>query len=196
VTAVQPLDFAHWTPGTGDPLWLVLALLSGYAVGGALGLWLGLRAPSGSRERLLWLGLGLLLWLLAAKTQLGLLGWFTQAGRELAVAQGWYAWRRVAQVAITVALVLGGILAIRALKPWLGPKWPDCRLAVCGGIGLLTYVLVRAVSLHAVDALLAPQVAGSSVSAWAELALLLATLAGLLARVQVLARISPTAARR
>lgn len=102
----------------------------------------------------------LFLLLFGVNKQLGLLNWLTSYSRLIAVREGWYDTRRLAQfdliVGLGVAALVGLLLASWYLRAILRQHW----LPLLIGIGLLTYVAMRTVSYHAVDALILDRVLG------------------------------------
>lgn len=102
----------------------------------------------------------LLLLGLSMDKQWGVLAWLTNYSRFWAMREGWYYSRRPLQFDLIVGIIGAGLLLF-GLACWyfraiLRQHW----LPLLGAIGLLTYVAVRAVSLHAVDAMLADRVLG------------------------------------
>jgi hypothetical protein len=153
------LDAAgRWTPGLGDPTvmgWVTVAVY-------LLAAWLSWRVArqveaSGGSPRL-WTVLALLLLALGLNKQLDLQSLFTQVGRDLAMAQGWYAQRRLVQ-----AVFIGGLaVAALALGWWLRASLrdPHQRLAALGFSLLLAFVVMRAASFHHMDQLVNATLAG------------------------------------
>ncbi len=149
----------NWNPGIGDPTlmgWLTVllygfaALLSYRVIKYEYDLPIFLE----KNERRLWLLFVVGLVLLGINKQLDLQSAFTEAGRMLAHAQGWYEERQRFQMAfISVIGMLGillmlivGLLAIGAPKA----TW----IALVGGAFLVVFVLIRAASFHHVDAVI------------------------------------------
>lgn len=91
-----------------------------------------------------------------------------ESGRHLATAEGWYRDRRVLQTALVAAAVLlcaaaAFVLFVRARYAPV-PTWFGLIVATL----LVGFVLVRAVSLHAVDRLLAHRALGLSLNSLLE----------------------------
>lgn len=104
-------------------------------------------------QALLLVGLGI-------DKQVGLLNWLTGYSRLIAMRDGWYYTRRPFQLDLIIGLTIAGLLLL-AVACWsfraiLHTHW----LSLVGAVGLLTYVAIRAVSFHDVDALLAARVWG------------------------------------
>ncbi|HEX5658474.1 MAG TPA: hypothetical protein VFX59_14830 [Polyangiales bacterium] len=91
---------------------------------------------------------------LGINKQLDLQSWFAEMGRDLAHDQGWYHRRRVVQGLFILAVGAGGGLATAALAYSLRRVLPRVMGAVVGLGALITFVIIRATSLHHIDALL------------------------------------------
>lgn len=154
----------RWSPGIGDPnvmgwLTVVVYALAAMATGRR-----AMRGPfeadSRLRERLFWgIATGLLV-LLAVNKQLDLQTFFTEIGRCVARAQGWYEDRREVQLRFIIGIVIAGAAAIVCL--WLVMRGTLKRtgLAVLGLGFVCSFVLIRAAGFHHVDTLINTTVAG------------------------------------
>jgi hypothetical protein len=134
----------RWTPGIGDPTtagWITVFLYAGVAMQCALN---ARRIRAVRREQVFWVALTVVLLLLSVNKQLDLQSWLTQAGRDLFRQQGWYETRRLAQAAVAVGLLH------RQLRHQWRAYWP----VVAGIAALLFFIIVRATTIHHVDALL------------------------------------------
>jgi hypothetical protein len=81
--------------------------------------------------------------------------WLTDRGREIAEAQGWYEDRRAVQAPAVEAVLAGGAAGVAlGLLWWLRAASREHPLAFMAIVYLVTFVLVRAISLHAVDRVL------------------------------------------
>lgn len=153
------LDVAgRWTPGLGDPSvmgWVTVAVY-------LLAAWFTWRVARQARAEggswRLWATLALVLLALGINKQLDLQSLFTQVGRDLALAQGWYQERRLVQGAFIGALAMGAL----ALGWWLRTELrePAQRLAGLGLCVLLAFVVMRAASFHHMDQLINFSLAG------------------------------------
>jgi hypothetical protein len=107
-----------------------------------------------SQLRWLWWGLGIILLILAINKQLDLQTWFTYTARDLAKADGWYAQRRMYQLAFIIAIALTISLFLAILAIAIKDYWHQVWLAIIG-LGLLgSFIVIRAVSFHHIDVLL------------------------------------------
>lgn len=153
----------NWSPGIGDPTvvgWLAVALYLLAALASYFVLIeLGASAPE-QQERFVWRVFLLLFLLLGINKQLDLQSALTETGRYIARQQGWYDHRQKFQfvlicviAAAFVATLVGGIALLRT------SSWPT-RIALFGVGLVLTYVAMRAVSFHQVDAFFSTRLAG------------------------------------
>jgi hypothetical protein len=158
----------RWHPAIGDPTLMGWVTVAAYLVAALLAFRraraarVDAREPNhdaarGSAERALarfWAAVALLLLALGVNKQLDLQTLFTQIGRDLAHAQGWYEERRRFQVmfiaCVGVLSLLGTLGLAIALRKIATRIW----LALLGVGFLVSFVLIRAASFHHVDLLL------------------------------------------
>jgi hypothetical protein len=108
----------------------------------------------------LWIGLTLLFVVLAISKQLDLQSWLASTGRAIARSEDWYERRRIVQAIFIIAVAAGGLVVLPALA-WLTRRtWRTTGLALVGGTFLITFILIRAASLHHIDQLLGWKVLG------------------------------------
>jgi hypothetical protein len=150
----------RWHPGIGDPTLLGWVTVVGY-FGAALLAYRAFRlhqaaAPSKERRLLLWFWAVVLcaMVLLGVNKQLDLQTWLTQMGRDLAQAEGWYQRRQEFQVAFISVIAVMGVVGLLNAALMLRSLWWRVAGALLGLGFLITFVVVRAASLHRVDALL------------------------------------------
>ena len=150
----------RWHPGIGDPTiggWITVAGYFGAAILAYRALRLHHReqTPSTSiNQRTLvrfWLIVLCAMALLGVNKQLDLQSWFTEVGRDLATAQGWYQERRSVQAFFIAALVVGGLTGMAAIALLLRRVIGLVTGAVLGLGFLVTFVAVRAASFHHID---------------------------------------------
>lgn len=119
-------------------------------------------SPPGQQRRLqLFYGSQALLLLgLGMNQYLDLLNRLTSYSRLAAMRAGWYNTRRLAQfdliVGLGLAAFVGLLFASWYFRPILRRHW----LPLATAMGLLTYVAIRTVSLHAVDDIILERVRG------------------------------------
>src|SRR5271166_3087922 len=113
-----------------------------------------IRLKGGSLETRAWTAIAVLLALLGVSELLQLQPAITNFGRSIAVGEGWYWHRQGIQAAfikiaaaITVVFSLGLFLSARRTSL-------ECAIALASAVMIVGFILVRAVSLHQVDALL------------------------------------------
>ncbi len=184
---VQPED-GRWHPGIGDPTWLGWITVAAYVGMAGWAWWIWRRAQarvtpgrdtardggSPARRKLqaphhFWLGMAVILGFLAINKQLDLQSWFTEVARDHAQDHGWYERRHEMQtlfiVVVACALLLISTVAAYLLWPLDGP-----RATALGGLIMLShFIVVRASSFHAVDALLSRTAWGMRLNGWMEL---------------------------
>jgi len=162
-------------PATGDHGAAAWVIAGGYAAAAllcarrlsivfALG-----RVRERTRALALWCLLAVGLAALAVNKQLDLHTALTRFGRIIASEQGWYAERRIIQAAFVAALA--GVLAVAAVG--IATRLPRAsrraRLALLGAAFLAGFVVMRAASLHHVDAMLNVSLGGPRLSLVLEL---------------------------
>jgi hypothetical protein len=156
----------RWHPGIGDPTllgWLTVAL---YLIAAAM-CWRaavlarGVRWPEYTRgEPLFWLCCAVFLLCLGINKQLDLQTWFTIVGKSIAQQTGWYAERRVVQMAFIVVIAFFG-LVLGAIGAWWTTRLSRaCRINFLGAVFLGVFILIRAASFHHVDQMLGFRFAG------------------------------------
>ena len=168
--------------GVHDPTvlgWIAFAL---YLLATAAALKVLIRAPFPSatrgRETVLWLTLTLALALLAANKQLDLQTGVTATLRCFARAEGWYDQRRYLQrEAIQFLALMTAIIGLATLI-WLRRALWRNLIPLTGFIGLMAFVLLRAISLHHVDRLLKTDILTIRAHRLIELAALVLILVG------------------
>jgi len=112
-----------------------------------------LAIPVRDRIRALWLVLSVFLLLLGINKQLDLQTALTEWGRMMAHSEGWYESRRIVQLAFIAAVILVGLVALRAVL-LLAHGGVGLRSVVGGVVFLACFVVIRASSFHHVDRLL------------------------------------------
>ena len=142
----------RWQPGIGDPTplgWLTVAAYGAAAVACCL-------AARRTRAAGWWRSFGAVLALLAVNKAFDLQSWFTHAGRRLARGHGWYPSHGPAQVVVIVAAALLGaaVAAVACRRLTRRRAGAAQRLAAIAVTYQVTFVVVRSVSLHAIDQLL------------------------------------------
>jgi hypothetical protein len=150
----------RWHPGIGDPNatgWITVAAYLGTAV---LCACCAAREPPGGRRRRLWGGYALLLFALGINKQLDLQTWFTEIGRDIAMAHDWYADRAGVQRGFIAALAASGVVSLIGLLVASRGLGRALTAAASGLLFLVVFVVVRATSFHHVDAWLGFELGG------------------------------------
>lgn len=154
------MSYGNWSPGIGDPTiagWVTVVLY----FAAALLCWRA-RDAVGPPERRWWTVVAVLLVLLGFNKQLDIQTLFTEIGRSVARAQGWYnEERRVVQFDFIVAMAIGGGVIATIMAATVGRRvgrW--ARLSMMALCALGVFVLIRATSFHHVDEMLGVHVGG------------------------------------
>lgn len=147
----------RWSPGIGDPTLAGWITVVAYVV--AAGMVFRVIAREAMlepwlevTEKRLWWCLLLGVVALGVNKQFDLQTAFTELGRMLAHAQGWYEDRRRVQVAFIAAWSVLG-LTLCAVLVWVSFGMPKSTImALYGAVFLVAFVGIRAASFHHVDA--------------------------------------------
>src|SRR5262245_24478251 len=102
-------------------------------------------------ERQFWIFLTVVMALLGVNKQLDLQTWFTQVGRDMALAQGWYESRQTVQIAFIAALALSAVACLVWLRYATRGFSSGARWACVGLVLLAAFIVVRAASFHHID---------------------------------------------
>lgn len=101
-----------------------------------------------------------LLLVLGMNKQLGLLIALTAYSRLMAMREGWYNTRRLAQLDLIWGLGAVAFFSLVLIGWYFRPILRQHWLPLVTAMGLLTYVAIRTVSYHAVDAIILDRVLG------------------------------------
>lgn len=163
MTAIIDCLGGNWTPGFGDrglQAWLtvLMYLACGFL---AVAVWNRRTEPV---LRRFWALVAMLMLFLAVNKQLDLQTAFTETGRCLSFAEGWYAYRRLVQLLFILflgaAVLLMLFLGAQMMRGYLASHWP-----ALGGTALVgAYVLIRAISFHVIDLASTRRVMGLSMN--------------------------------
>ncbi len=150
----------QWRLGIGDPTPIGWFTVFAYLMAdmACFANWRGeLRARrQGFRANpVFWFVLSILLLLLGINKQLDLQTLLQNIGRQISKDQGWYMQRRQYQVLFIGSLCAAGILAITAMAWSVRKHVKRSIVALIGVIFLYVFVMVRATSIHHMDAFLA-----------------------------------------
>ena len=153
----------HWQPGIGDPTvigWVTICCLDAALVSKK-----GRRLAE-ARFWFLFTGLAVFL---GINKQLDLQTWFTLFGKHLAEEEGWYGQHRSFQAAFIAAIAVMGLLALIICWRLARERVKNYRLALCGGMFLGCFILIRAASFHSVDRMLGISFSNLTVNCMLEL---------------------------
>lgn len=153
----------RWSPGIGDASVAGWVTVVAYFFAVFLCARAYLRRRSDERyqgEKRVWLALACALLGLGINKQLDLQTALTEAGRTLAMQQGWYAERRVVQGMFVLAVIVAGVVVGAWLFRQARRSSKPLRKGLLGAVTLGAFVVVRAASFHHVDLLLGQTWAG------------------------------------
>jgi hypothetical protein len=123
--------------------------------------WATARIPSCSvQERRIWWSITALFLALAINKQLDLQTAFTEVGRILANAQGWYPQRQIVQLGFVILVAVASVIATAALLIWARHTPIATWLALIGLTLVIGFVLIRAASFHHIDRFIRTAVLG------------------------------------
>ncbi len=153
----------EWTPAFGDRgvlAWItVLAYLACAAL--ALAVWRGMDQRA---LRRFWGAMAIVMLFLAVNKQLDLQTALNQTGRCISMAQGWHDYRRYAQLLFIILAVAAVVLVFKRSRQMMRGHLQTHLLALAGLALVCGYVLIRASSLNAVDAIGRRSILGVSVN--------------------------------
>ena len=155
----------QWRLGIGDPTPIGWFTVFAYLVAGlsCLANWRGelrSRRQGIPANPTFWLVLSILLLLLGINKQLDLQTLLQNIGRQMSKDQGWYMRRRDYQVLFIGSLCAAGIIAITALAWSIRNHLKRSLVGLIGVVFLYVFVMVRATSIHHLDAFLVSGPAG------------------------------------
>lgn len=174
----------RWHPGIGDPTLVGWVTVAGYFVAAgfcfaaaraarALASKLSKASPEQARDERslarLWGISTLAMVLLGINKQLDLQTWFTETLRDLSREQGWYENRRIYQVLFIALIGLAGVLVTSSLAYSLRRVFSRARGTIIGLALISCFVVIRAASMHHVDALLGVRFGHLKINAILEL---------------------------
>lgn len=123
-----------------------------------------------AQSRAFWYILAVILIALGLNKQLDLQILLTQFGRQLARTQGWYNERRGFQKMFVECVAILGVAGVVLLGVLVRRALLRQGLALVGLVFLVCLVIIRAASLHQVDAMLGVRLAGLKLHRILELA--------------------------
>ena len=150
----------RWHPGIGDPTAIGWITVAAYVAACVLCAVCAQRSSRNEQQRRFWWVLAIVMLVLGINKQLDLQTWFTEVGRDMARAQGWYGVRQQVQVAFISTLAVLGLLSQFWLYRSLRDFGREARLAAVGLAFLAVFVVMRAASFHHADTLLGLKLGG------------------------------------
>ncbi len=149
----------RWHPGIGDPNVTGWVTVAAYVAAMVMCAVCAAREPTRGRRRFVWAAFALTMAFLGVNKQLDLQTWFTEIGRDMAQAEGWYAVRQTVQALFIAALAGAGAIGLVWLLHLLRGLGSELRCAALGLLLLAVFVVARAASFHHVDRLLGIELA-------------------------------------
>ena len=155
----------RWHPTIGDPDfmgWFTVASYCTCALAAAMACRVHRKADR--RSLFFWSLICLLMILLGINKQLDLQSLFTEVGRQVARAQGWYGRRRTVQFWFIVAFGTVALAAFLSVTVIMRDLCRRFMLALTGLFFLITFVVTRAASFHHFDEMLGLRLYGAKMN--------------------------------
>lgn len=170
---IEFLTQVGWRPQIGDPSLMGWLTVGVYAVAALLCVAVAWQTTTNRQAHRAWVGLAGGVGFLGIVKATNFFTFFTQLGRTLSYSQQWYEYRQLFQMGMigtAVVLILGlMLLTLRAFRK----ATSFLRMAIVGALILVAFVVLRAASLHAFDALIQSQIVGIRINWILELGCLL-----------------------
>ena len=145
-----------WRPGIGDPTWIGWTTVAAYLISVLSCVRAGLRTRQKSgglqdESPAMWFVFAAGLFFLGVNKQLDLQTAFIELGGQIALGEGWYQQRRLAQIIFVLVLgaAMAGTLFIAICKQ--RHFFKHHALTLIGGIFLAAFVFLRAAIFNHVD---------------------------------------------
>jgi hypothetical protein len=156
----------HWLDGIGNLKIGSFIIVAMYLVT-SVSCWrlarkLSVERINTSKEYHAWRAVAVSLLVLSIIKLLDLQTALTEAGRNLALSEGWYAHRQVVQLVFIVFITISGIAAVIVLLIRARKASLSTLLALIGTGFVVAFVIIRAVSFHSVDQFIAKRTLGLS----------------------------------
>ena len=145
------LQSNHWVIGIGDPTILGWVTVLVYFAVALFCLKAATSAGLKQSDKTFWIFLTFFLIALGINKQLDLQSLLTQIGRNIAIEQGLYEYRRAIQAVFIIFIGLLGIICTTILLRTYRKADRAIKIAFAGCIILFTFILIRASSFHHID---------------------------------------------
>ena len=181
------VESGRWTPGIGDPTHMGWATVAVYFLASLLCFIAAIKTTSNDESispeqlrglRIFWISLSLMLIVLGFNKQLDLQSLLTQVGKDLALAQGWYEYRRIIQFLFIFIIGGAGVIALLYLIRKYWQVLDHIKITLAGCFILFIFVLTRAMSFHHMDIFIHKELAGIKMNWLFELGGLVVILLG------------------
>ncbi|MEX1115956.1 MAG: hypothetical protein WEB53_11950 [Akkermansiaceae bacterium] len=172
------MDLIHqilWRPRIGDPTMMGWFTVAAYGFG-AVGALLAAARAGNSKSldakrsgQLLWLLVAMLMVLLGLNKQLDLQTLLTDIGRVISHQQGWYENRREFQKWFVLGVLAASGFSVSLLAWKFRSFWRE-HILLAAGLGfLLTFIVIRVITFHHIEAMLNTTVSGMKMNGFFEL---------------------------
>ena len=153
----------RWRLGIGDPSLMGWLTVAAYLIASVLCWRCAVRASAHDGGAwAVWYLLAAVLLVMGVNKQLDLQSWITQVGRDTTKAYGWP--KRVIQMWFVAGVAVAGPVILGSVM-WLARRsFRQLALALVGVLFLVCFVMIRAVSYHAIDRMLGTRFAGAKLN--------------------------------
>lgn len=145
------IENGRWVASIGDPTIIGWVTVFIYFTVAIICRKAASSAGSNKSEKLFWLWLTILLIALGVNKQLDLQTLFTQIGRDLSIAQGWYKDRRIIQTGFIILIGLISVTGLTVLMKKYKNSNSAIKIASFGCMILFVFIIIRASSFHHID---------------------------------------------
>jgi len=164
------IENGRWAPGIGDPTIIGWVTVAAYFIVAIICFRAFLRHQNDiEKNKMFWLFLAIALFFLGVNKQLDIQSLFTQIGKDLAVSQGWYAYRRFVQASFIIAITILGIISLIIMINKFYDSSASIKIAILGCVILISFVLIRASSFHNMDIFINTRIIGIRMNSFIEL---------------------------
>jgi len=149
-----------WEPGIGDPTFIGWFTVAAYFCAAVLCFTAAIRARRVDRAAYrFWVIFTGFMVVLGINKQLDLQSLFTAVLKQFAKSTGWYEDRRIFQGIFICVIAFFGLAFAALAWIWTSRTLPRHRLALLGGIFLVSFIVIRAASFHHIDQILGKELA-------------------------------------
>jgi len=121
------------------------------------------------QQKRFWLVIAFIMFLLGFNKQLDILQLLTVSGRDYALREGWYKYRRTLQIMVMTSIAIFISITTACLIYQAKSIWKKNWLTITALLFLLLFVSFRSISFHYMDSLINTTVAGLRINGVLEL---------------------------